>query len=282
MKEIISGVLIEDEYEGVTLGAIQTAKGVIMIDAPLSVKDAQIWRSNCSRSSGGSDRLLVLLDEHFDRCIGARALRCPIVAHEKTAQAIANRNSIGKPQAGLTGALWETSSEVNSIHWTHPEITFTNEMSINWDAEPLVLEHHPGPSKGSIWALLPERKVAFIGDTVINDQPPFLAAAEISAWENSLELLKSNIYKDFILIGSRSSLVTKDDIRGFQKFLNKVERLAEKQSVSKSDLAHIEEIGASLAEDFRAKNRAQAEVFRSRLAHGFSQYCLNILTKKNP
>ncbi len=282
MKEIISGVLIEDEYEGVTLGAIQTAKGVIMIDAPLSVKDAQIWRSNCSHSSGGSDRLLVLLDEHFDRCIGARALRCPIVAHEKTAQAIANRNSIGKPQAGLTGALWETSSEVNSIHWTHPEITFTNEMSINWEAEPLVLEHHPGPSRGSIWALLPERKVAFIGDTVINDQPPFLAAAEISAWENSLELLKSNIYKDFILIGSRSSLVTKDDIRGFQKFLNKVERLAEKQSVSKSDLAHIEEIGASLAEDFRAKNRAQAEVFRSRLAHGFSQYCLNILSKKNP
>jgi len=282
MKEIVSGVLIEDEYEGVTVGAIQTAKGVIMIDTPLSAKDAQIWRSNCSRSSSGSDRLLVLLDEHFDRCLGARAMRCPIIAHEKTAQAIANRNSIGKPQAGLTGAIWETSSEVNSIHWTHPEITFTNEMSISWDTEPLILEYHPGPSRGCVWALLPERKVAFIGDTVINGQPPFLASADISAWDENLELLKSSAYKDFILISSRSLLVTKDDIRTFQKFLNKVERLAEKHSSSRTNLAHIEETGASLAEDFKAKNRAEAEVFRSRLAHGFSQFCLNILSKKNP
>jgi len=48
MKEIVSGVVIETEYERVTLGAIQTPNGVIMIDAPISMKDAQIWRSSCS------------------------------------------------------------------------------------------------------------------------------------------------------------------------------------------------------------------------------------------
>jgi glyoxylase-like metal-dependent hydrolase (beta-lactamase superfamily II) len=281
MKEIASGVVIETDYEGVTIGSVQTPNGVIMIDAPISMKDAQIWRSCCSRTSGISDRLLVLLDEHFDRCIGARALRCPIIAHEKTAQAIAGRNSASKPQSSRTGAIWESSAEVSSIHWAHPEITFTNTMNINWDEEPLVLEYHPGPSRGSTWAVLPERKVAFIGDTVIANQPPFLAAADLEAWNDSLELLKDNDYKDFILISGRGALVNKDDVRDLQKFLKKAQRLADKYSNGKADLSQIENAGASLASEFKPRNKAESEVFSTRLAFGFSQYCLNYLSKKN-
>jgi glyoxylase-like metal-dependent hydrolase (beta-lactamase superfamily II) len=280
MKEIVSGVIIETDYDGVTLGAVQTPNGVIMIDAPISMKDAQIWRSCCSRSSSGADRLLILLDEHYDRCLGARAMRCPIIAHEKTAQIIIGRNAASKPQTARTGSIWESMSEVNSVHWAHPEITFTNEMSINWDEEPLVLEFHPGSARGSIWAVLPERKVAFVGDTVIAGQPPFLAAVDLDAWSDNLELLKSPDYKDFILISSRGIMVNKDDIRDLQKFLKKVQRLAEKNTSGKADLAQIEETGASLADDFKAKNKAEMEVFRTRLAYGFSQYCLSFLSKK--
>ncbi len=280
MKEIVSGVVIETDYDGVTLGAIQTPVGVIMIDAPINMKDAQVWRSSCSRSGGGTDRLLVLLDEHFDRCLGARAMRCPIIAHEKTAQAITGRNSAGKPQTSRTGSVWETLSDVNSVHWAHPEITFTNEMSINWDEEPLLLEYHPGPSRGSTWAILPERKVAFIGDTLVTNQPPFLATADLDAWMESLEIIKSPAYKDFILISSRGEMVNKDDARELQKFLKKVQHLAEKNANSKNDLTQIEEAGASLVDDFKARNKAEMEVFRTRLAYGFSQYCLNYLSKK--
>jgi glyoxylase-like metal-dependent hydrolase (beta-lactamase superfamily II) len=279
MKEIVSGVVIETEYDGVTLGAVQTPKGVIMIDVPISMKDAQIWRSSCSRNSG-AERLLVLLDEHFDRCMGARAMRCPIIAHEKTAQAISGRTSAGKPQAVRTGALWESVSEVNSIHWAHPEITFTNEMSIEWDEEPLLLEYHPGPSRGSIWAVLPERKVIFIGDTLPVNQPPFLASADLDLWLESLDLLRSNTYKDFIFISSRGTMVTKDDARDLQKFLKKVQRLADRNANSKTDLAQIEEAGASLADEFKTRTKAEMEIYRARLAYGFSQYCLNFLSKK--
>lgn len=281
MKEIVSGVAIETDYEGVTIGTVQTPNGVIMIDAPISMKDAQIWRSTSSRNSEGSDRLLVLLDEHFDRCIGARAMRCPIIAHEKTAQAITNRNSTSKSQSTRTGSIWESSSEVGSIHWAHPEITFSNTLTINWDENPLLLEYHPGPSAGSIWAVLPEKKVAFIGDTVITKQPPFLAAADLEIWNENLDLLRSNEYKDFILISGRGKLVNKDDVRDLQKFLRKVQRLADKSCNGKTDLAKIEEAGASLASEFKTRNKVEAEVFSTRLSYGFSQYCLNYLTKKN-
>jgi glyoxylase-like metal-dependent hydrolase (beta-lactamase superfamily II) len=280
MKEIAPGVTIETEYEGVTVGAISTSAGVIMIDSPLSVKDAQTWRSSCSRSSGASDRLLVLLDEHYDRCIGARALRCPIIAHEKTALAITGRNSASKPQNIRTGSIWETSSEVSSIHWAHPEITFTNEMAINWGEEPVLLEHHPGPSRGSTWVILPEKQVVFLGDSVIAGQPPFLANADMESWLENLELLKSPTYKDYILISGRDALVTKDDIRDQEKFLKKVQRLSEKFSNSRTDQIRIEEAGLSLIEDFKPRNKMETELFRTRLSFGFSQFCVNHLSKK--
>ncbi len=280
MKEIVSGVAFETDYAGVTVGSVQTPNGVIMIDAPISLKDAQIWRSTALRTSEGAERLLVLLDEHYDRCIGARAMRCPVIAHEKTAQAIAGRNSSSKSQITKTGAIWETSADVGVIHWSHPEITFTSSISINWDEEPLILEHHPGPSRGSSWAILPERKVAFIGDTVVTKQPPFLAAADTEAWIESLDLLRSNSFKDFILISGRGKMVNKDDIRDLQKFLKKVQRLADKNCSGKTDLEKIEAAGASLVNEFKTRSKAEAEFFSERLAYGFSQFCLNYLSKR--
>ncbi len=280
MKEIVPGVIIESDYAGVTIGAVQTPNGVILIDAPLSPKDAQAWRSACSRASN-SDRLLVLLDEHFDRCIGARSLRCPIIAHEKTSQAIIGRNTAPKPQTAPTGSLWESNSEVNSVHWVYPEITFTHEMNINWDEqEPLHLEHHPGPSRGSSWAVLPEKKVAFIGDTVITAQPPFLAAADLEMWDETLDLLKSSVYRDYILISGRGGMVTRDDVQNMQKFLKKAQRLADKNCKGKTDLVAVEEASVLLAEDFKARTKAEAELFHARLVYGFGQYCLNTIAKR--
>ncbi len=85
---------------------------------------------------------------------------------------------------------------------------------------------------------------------------------------------------DFILVSSRNGMVTRDDARDLQKFLKNVQRKAEKTANSKSDLVQIEEAGASLADEFKARNKAEMEIFRVRLAYGFSQYCLNFLSKK--
>jgi hypothetical protein len=51
MKEIAPDILIETEYEGVTLGAIRTDAGVVMVDVPINSKDTMTWRASCSRSA---------------------------------------------------------------------------------------------------------------------------------------------------------------------------------------------------------------------------------------
>ena len=275
MKEIATDVLIETGYAGVTVGAIRSDRGVILIDTPISAKDTNTWRTTSSRGSGGSDRLLILLDEHFDRSTGAGAIKCPIITHENTAKVLRSRSSFPKAGGDGTGTIWESSSEIMPSGWLQPEITFSESMSIRWGEEEILLEYHPGPSLGSIWVVLPERQAAFIGDTVTPGQPPFIAHANLDAWLETLHELSLVRFRDFILISSRGGIITRDDIRDQQKFLSKIKRRLEKLSNSKANLAKVEEIGKAYADDFNPASKIDEKVFRNRLAYGFIQYLTN-------
>ncbi len=281
MKEIAPDIFIKTAYKGVTLGAIHTPEGVVMIDAPLIIKDIQSWQTICARSNTGASRLLIQLDDHPDRTAGATNNRYPIITHVNSAKVLISRPSITKMQGMETGAIWETIPEICTIEWPRPEITFTDSITINWGEKPIVIEHHPGPTAGSAWVILPDQKVIFLGDTVTPGQPPFLSSAEIESWILSLDLLKSTKYKDFVMISGRASLVTKDDIRKLQKFLKKALRTFEKLFSQKAETTKIQESGASFVNDFKPSNKSEIDLFRARLSYGFSKfYTNNYLLKK--
>jgi glyoxylase-like metal-dependent hydrolase (beta-lactamase superfamily II) len=234
MHEIATAVYIEDAYPGVTLGAVSLSHGLVQVDAPPSPEDGRAWRAALLNLGGSSERLLVNLDAHPDRTLGARAMDCTVVAHEKTAQVFRSRPTTFKAQGEETGADWESIPGLGNIRWVLPEITFSHQMTIHWGDHPLVLEHHPGPSAGSLWAVLPEEKVAFVGDAVVRNQPPFLANADIPTWLETLKLLLSPAYRGWIVISGRGGLVTGDAIRAqkdyLEQVLNKIEKLAQKKS----------------------------------------------------
>ena len=281
MKEIATDILIETDYEGVTVGAIRTPAGVVMVDTPINPKDASIWRTTCTRTASGSDRLLVLLDEHFDRVSGATNIKCPVIVHEKTSQAVSAKPSLKNQSTNGLNTSWETNPEPTTTRWIHAEITFTVSMTINWGDDPILLEHHPGSSKGSTWVVVSHKQVAFIGDTVTPGQPPFFANADIDAWLASLHELQLARFKDFILISGRGSLVTIDDIKEFEHFLRKAARKLEKLAASKAKAVDIQVLGEELLKDFRPKNKAETELYRNRLTTGITQYYSSHFSKKS-
>ncbi len=182
MQELAHQVFIETTYAGVTLGAINWSHGLILIDAPFRAEDARSWRSALLSLSGGVDRMLINLDAHFDRTLGARTMECTVIGHEKVAEVFRTRPTTFKTQGSETGAEWELYNGLGSIRWLPPDITFSEGMVIHWDESPLRLEQHQGPSIGAIWAVLPDQHIVFVGDTVVPDQPPFLASADLPAW----------------------------------------------------------------------------------------------------
>lgn len=271
MQEIVPHIFIETSYPGVTLGAIDWPHGLVLIDAPLRPDDIRLWRSTLSSINGGIDRLLINLDEHFDRTIGTRQVECMVAGHEKMNQLFKDRPVTFKSQTVETGADWELQNGLGSIRWAPPDIAFSHQLEINWDEHPIQLQYHPGPSACSIWVELPHQKVVFVGDTVVPSAPPFLASAELTLWKESLSLLAGAKYKDYAIVSGRGGLVDQTIVKDQLKFLEKVEHQLGRVVDRKNSLPEIEKIAHGLLKNFNVDEEMTGH-YLLRLTWGLQQY----------
>jgi glyoxylase-like metal-dependent hydrolase (beta-lactamase superfamily II) len=271
MQAIATNIYIDHQYPGVTLGAIILPHGLIQVDAPPSPEDGRAWRAALMNLGGSSDRLLVNLDAHPDRTLGARAMDCTIVAQEKTAHVFRTRPTAFKAQGDETGSDWESIPGLGNIRWASPEITFSHQMTIHWGDSPVLLEHHPGPATGATWVILPDAKVVFVGDLVLKNQPPFLAGADLPIWLDALKLLLSPAYRNWLVVSGRSGVVASDVIRAqkdyIESVLNKVEKLAQKKYTPEA----VENLITPLLRPFKMP-ASQTQKYTRRLRYGLHHY----------
>jgi glyoxylase-like metal-dependent hydrolase (beta-lactamase superfamily II) len=272
MQSIAKNVYIEDSYPGATLGVISLAHGLLQIDAPPSPEDARAWRAALLSLGGGSERLLVNLDAHPDRTLGARAMDCTIIAHEKTAQVFRSRPNTFKSPGEDTGADWETIPGLGNVRWMMPEITFSQQMGLHWDEDiPIELEYHPGPSVGATWVILPNEKAIFVGDAVLKNQPPFLANADVPVWLDTLKLLLSSQYRGWLVVSGRGGLVTADVIRAQRDFLEQVLNKLEKIAQKKKSVDAVENLVSHLLNSFKF-SASKHHKYAQRLHYGLLHY----------
>jgi glyoxylase-like metal-dependent hydrolase (beta-lactamase superfamily II) len=275
MQSIAGNVYIEDHYLGVTLGVIQQARGLIQIDAPPSPEDSRSWRAALMSLSGGPDRALVILDAHPDRTLGARSMECTVIAQEKTAQVFRTRPTTFKAQGAETGADWETIPGLGTVRWSAPEISFGAQMALHWDENPVILEHHPGPTVGAMWVILREEKLVFVGDLVAKNQPPFLAHADLPAWIAGLEQLMSPQYRGFTVVSGRGGTVTTAAIKAqadlMKKIHDRLEKLA-RRGGSPDATEKLIEVFLAGFKSTSAKHKQYAQRLRYGLRHYYARH----------
>lgn len=270
MQVLANQVYIEEQYPGVTLGAIALSHGLIQIDAPPASEDARSWRAALLNLNSGVDRLLINLDGHPDRTLGARAMECTIVAHERTAETFRNRPNTFKAQGEDTGADWELVVGLGSIRWAPPEISFTSRLSIEWSNFPVVLEHHPGPTAGACWVILPEAKIVFVGDLVVKNQPPFIASANLPEWLKTLDHLLAG-YKDFTIVSGRGGVVSYANAQTQREKISSIHEQLEALAKKQAGPDAIQSLIRPLMATIKAPAERQKQYFQ-RLAHGLRHY----------
>ncbi|RME91226.1 MAG: MBL fold metallo-hydrolase [Anaerolineae bacterium] len=271
MQSLTDHVYIENQYAGVTLGAIVLPNGLIHIDAPLLTEDSRLWRAALLGRGAGPERLLILLDAHPDRALGTRAMESTLIAHEKATQTLRGRPPTYKAQNLETGAEWETLSLPGSTRWLPPEISFSQQMAIEWNNSTILLEHHPGPHPAAIWVILPQEKIVFVGDAVMKNQPPFLAQADLPAWFSDLELLRSPAYRDYIIVGGRDGTIGATALQNFVDYLQQIYDRLEKLASKGAPAEKTEDLIPSLLEPLRFA-AARQEQYTQRLRYGLYQY----------
>lgn len=272
MQEITNRVYLETQYPGVTLGAISRKHGLILIDSPFRQDDGKTWRSSLLNLGGGITRMLILQDGHMDRTMGAKALEATIVCQNEAAEAFQNRPASIKAQINDAGASWENYNGLGSIRWASAQITFSEEINIQWDDNPIVLSSKPGISQGAIWTHIPNDKILFLGDSVVVKQPPFIGFGNIPLWIEQLKPLLTDTYQEYFLIGSRNGFITQEHVHQCIEFLSLANDEIRNLPIEKAKTEMIESLSKKLLKTIPDLDDTYLELYQIRLSWGIKNY----------
>jgi len=109
-----------------------------------------------------------------------------------------------------------------------------------------------------------------VGDTILNDQPPFLDSADLPAWIESLELLQSS-YKNYTIISGRGGSNGTNGIRSQIKILKQILRGLEKLSKKNAPPEMTEGLISSLISGMSVPVDKRKHYIQ-RLRHGLYYY----------
>ena len=274
MQSLKENVHIEDKYTGVTLGVLNLPHGLIYIDAPPIPEDGRSWRADLIDLDSGYERILINLDENIDRTIGSRAMDCPVLAHEKTAEFFRNRSNTFKAQGQSTGATWETIPSLGNIRWAPPQITLSERITLHWGETPIILEHHPSTNKGAIWLFLPEEKIVFVGDLILKNQPPFFANANLPLWLEDLALLSSDAYQGYTVVSGRGGVCASSTLEKQSEIIETAHKKLEALAKKDAEVEKTEKIIPDLLSPLRFL-ASEREIFTQRLRYGLKEYYLH-------
>lgn len=274
MEELANNILIESSFPGVVLGAFLFDKGMLMVDAPFREEDQRIWVTTLTGMEKNKNRMLIMLDPHLDRTVGIRAMEATIIGHEISADILQNRPASARSQDIDAGADWEPFELPVNIRWVVPDLVFSDSLTIHIGSHPIRLSHHPGSHKAGIWLRDDENKVLFVGDSVVQHQPPFLGCADIDHWLKDLALLESEAYQGYKVVSGRNGVVRVRYLNKLKEFLTDVKKLVERSAKKKAPVeALIDEVPRLLRT--LNINKSLSQLYYNRLAWGLDQYYQN-------
>jgi cyclase len=248
MRKIKNKVYIEGKFVGVQLGMVVTNEGLLLIDCPLKSEDAKEWLS--AAAEYGVPRYVALLDAHPDRVLGARALDIPLIAQDRALETIREWSDTYKGGLHPIGAEADRLKRVTGVQRAVPEISFSNQMEIHLGKSHFRFQHRPGPRPGAAWILSLDKKVAFIGDAVAIDEPPYFGASNLKRWMDGLDELRGPAMDGYSIITSQGGPITREDINAMARLLRKVEHRLEKVRAGGLDEEQVGQLSSDLIDDF--------------------------------
>ncbi len=281
MKKILKNIYYASDFHGVLVGAIELERGVILIDSPLLTDSVRTWTMEVNELEAGPDRMMVYLDAHPDRSLGAKLMDIRVLAQQETSNVYKKRAAVFKGNKSETGSDWEYYSGFPGIRWEKPSISFTEKINIHWGDLEVVVEHHPGPQSGACWVVIPNKRIVFIGDAVMTKQPPFFAEANIPKWVETLDVLLSKEYENFKFFSSRSGKVDEKDIRSMRKYLIDAKKKIERVAKRKGKPEDTEKLINKMLENTNPPVKHKI-TYEYRLRYGLKNYYANHYVEENP
>ncbi|HEX3051670.1 MAG TPA: MBL fold metallo-hydrolase [Aggregatilineaceae bacterium] len=211
MQEVSSGVFIATEFRRVTVGAILTDEGFVLIDTPPYPDDALRWRERLFQLSDKPILAIVNTDCHRDRVLGNYWFDAKVViAQDDTIAQMRNLPSAFLDSA-IESLIADTGERGNfaGVQLQVPSVGFSRRMQIRYGGRSIPLLAMPGPTTGNLWVHLPEERIVFVGDSVLTDQTPYISSPCTKNWLDNLTVLRRDRFPADTLVPGRGVITDK-------------------------------------------------------------------------
>ncbi len=166
---------------------VKTKDGIVMIDTPAVPAAALAWRKEIAAQ--GRVRYLINTEPHLDHFGGDYFFDAPAIVAQSGARAA----MAGTPVEFYTGMIGSMTGEEVALPegfaFPLPTITFGDSLTLCVGDHAFQLFHLPGHTPFQAVVYVPEERVVFTGDNVVNKAMPFFHQAVPFEWLKTLDRL---------------------------------------------------------------------------------------------
>jgi cyclase len=186
MPKITNNVYTGTNFRGCNSSFVVTGEGLVVIDTPMVPTEAGKWREEAEQY--GEIKYVVNNEPHPDHIAGDCWFPGHLVAHEGTRQAMQEVR-----RGELEGQLKQMAPDAlplsEEFHIRLPDITFSQNLTLYLGDHTIQLMLLPGHTAYETAVYVPEEKVVFTSDNVIQAMPIMFQCVPYD-WLESLRKLQ--------------------------------------------------------------------------------------------
>lgn len=198
MRQLTSHLYAETDYHWANVGAAVTDAGIVLIDCPVRPSQSRHWQEALEPLSDKGIRYLIGTDYHVDHTTGVHFVEgdfkfiAPQRVFDELEKIRGNTRAARKTfiETLIDMGEKEEAEMVGDANVPPPEICFEDSLTLH--LAPLTFEicRKGGHTPACTCVFVPEERVLFSGDVMINEAGPGMRDASINEWIEALEWME--------------------------------------------------------------------------------------------
>jgi glyoxylase-like metal-dependent hydrolase (beta-lactamase superfamily II) len=199
MRRLTEHLYAETEYHWANVGAAATEAGIVLIDCPVRPSQSRHWQEALRPLSPKGIRYLITTDYHVDHTTGTSFLDgdftfvAPQRVFDELAQIRGDTRTARKTYIDTLNDMDEPEEAelVGNADVPPPHVCFDDHMTLHLAPLTFEIYRKAGHSPACTSVLVPEERVLFSGDVMINEPGPGMRDASINQWIEALAWMEA-------------------------------------------------------------------------------------------
>ncbi|MGQ9629381.1 MAG: MBL fold metallo-hydrolase [bacterium] len=222
MRKVTENVYVETAYPGANVGLIVSDRGLVMVDSPYQPESAVDFAGQIKKISDKEVVYLINTDHHFDHVACGGFFTRNIVLQELSLEPFEiSRLAARDRTEKIRAEGGELKDVIARMEPPRPHIVFSDKISFDMGNLTVRAVHTGGHALGTSYVYIPEERVVFCGDNVVNGRFPYMSQGIYRTWARALrQILELDAE---VVIPGHEDVGDKEPVRKLLKFMEDLE-----------------------------------------------------------